>query len=153
MKAIEYLKFSEVNPHKFLPILNGHKTRKHLIEHKMFTLKTVTEWMHSKIEVDKEAGCRVRAIIVDDELAGWCGIQQECGKYEIAIVIDGQFWGVGRIVFQDLMRWARELNHDEVLVNFHHTRPIYKFLEKIAEDIHESEIYGSKFTTYKIKLK
>lgn len=93
MKAIEYLKFSEVNPHKFLPILNGYKTRKHLIEHEIFTLKTVKEWMHSKIEADKEVGCRVRAIIVDDELAGWCGIQQECGKYEIAIVIDDQFWG------------------------------------------------------------
>ncbi len=148
MRSVDYLKFNEINPADFLPLLNSQKIRRHLVEHELFTLETLTAWMNSKMDVDSASGCRVRAIVCDAELAGWCGIQLEEGKYEIAIIIDDQFWGLGKQVFQELMGWAKELGHDEVSIHFLHTRPEYKFLKKIARKTHETVLFGQKFTTY-----
>jgi len=152
MNTVAYLSFNEINPSDFLPLLNSQKIRKHLIEHELFTIDTLTTWMNSKIEVDSTFGCRVRAVICDGELAGWCGIQFEEGKHEIAIIIDDKFWGLGKKVFQDMMCWAKELGHDEIFIHFLHTRPGYKFLKKRAKNIYESELFGDKFTTYQLTL-
>jgi hypothetical protein len=153
MSNVDYLRFNEINPSDFLPLLNSQKIRKHLIEHELFTIATLTAWMNSKIEVDATPGCKVRGIICEGELAGWCGIQLEDGKYEIAIIIDDKFWGLGKKVFQDMMCWAKEFDHDEVYIYFLHTRPDYKFLKKIAKAVYEIELFGSKFTSYQLTVK
>ncbi len=149
---IKYLKLSNTNPNDFLSFLNKQKIREHLIEHALFDLDSVTAWINSKVDVDAIDGCRVRAIVCDDQLAGWCGIQLEDGKYEIAIVIDEQFWGLGKTVFQDMMGWAKEFGHDEVFIHFLHTRPDYKFLQKIATKMFETDMLGNKFTTYQLAV-
>jgi len=153
MNTIEYTKFSNVNPNDFIPLLNKQKIREHLIEHELFNTDSVTEWIKSKIKVDAIHGCRVRAIIVNNQLIGWCGIQLENEKYEIAIVIDDKFWGLGKNVFYDIMGWAKALGHEEILIHFLHTRPEYKFLRKISTKMYESELFGSKFTTYQLAVK
>jgi len=39
---ITYVKFDEIDLHKFLPLLNSQKIRKHLFEHDLFTVDTLT---------------------------------------------------------------------------------------------------------------
>ena len=126
MNTIEYVKLNEVNLNEFLSLLNNQKNREHLIEHELFNPGTAKAWINSKIEVDSIYGCRVRAIIYKGQLAGWCGIQLEEKKYEIAIVIDNKFWGLGKTVFSDIMCWAKELGHEDVFIHFLHTRPLPK---------------------------
>lgn len=150
MSNVDYVRFNEINPNDFLPLLNSEKIRKHLIEHKLFTIDTLTAWMNAKIAVDAISGCKVRGIFCDGELAGWCGIQLEEDKHEIAIIIDDKFWGLGKRVFQDMMYWAKEFEHNEVFIHFLHTRPGYKFLKKMAKDVYETELFHSKFTTYQL---
>jgi len=153
MNTIKYVKLNEANPADFLSFLNKQKIRAHLIKHKQFNLDSVMNWMNAKVEVDTLDGCRVRAIICNDQLAGWCGIQLEDGKYEIAIVIDDQYWGLGKTVFQDMMNWAKKFGHDEVFIHFLHTRPDYKFLQKLAKNIFKTDMLGSKFMTYQLAVK
>jgi len=153
MSTVEYPEFNKIKPSDFLPLLNSKKIRKHLIEHELFTIDTLTAWMHSKMEVDATSGCKVRGIVLDGELAGWCGVQLEEGKYELAIIIDDKFWGLGKRVFKDMMCWAKELEHNEVYIHFLHTRPEYKFLKKIAKNVYIADFFGSKFTTYQLTVK
>ncbi|NRB37064.1 MAG: N-acetyltransferase [Pseudomonadales bacterium] len=153
MDDVDYLRFNEINPSEFLPLLNSQKIRKHLIEHDLFTIESLTDWMNSKIEINSISGCKVRGIVCEGELAGWCGIQLEDEKYEIAIIIDDRFWGLGKTVFKDMMDWAKELNHDDVYIHFLHTRPNYKFLKKIAVSVYETELLGSKFTSYQLTVR
>jgi len=153
MVTVEYPKFNRIEPSEFLPLLNSEKIRKHLIEHQLFTIDTLITWMQSKIEVDAISGCKVRGIVCNGDLAGWCGIQFEEGEYELAIVIDDKFWGLGKRVFKDLMCWAKELNHDEVCIHFLHTRPEYKFLKKMAKNVYETDFFGNTFTTYQLTVK
>lgn len=135
-----------------MPLLNTHKLRAHLIEHALFDEHTAKDWIESKIKVDSTQGCKVRAIVIDKQLAGWCGIQLEDGKYEIAIVIDENFWGMGRKIFSDMMAWAKALGHKTVYIHFLQTRPQYKFLQKISRNTYESELLGNKFTTYELAV-
>lgn len=150
MSNVEYVGLNRIEPNEFLSILNKESTRAHLIGHEMFDSNSVNEWIQSKIAVDSSQGCRVRAILVDKELAGWCGIQFEEGNYEIAIVLDDNYWGLGRSVFREIMLWAKEFNHTTILIHFLHSRRNYKFLQKIAKKVYESELLGNKFTTYEI---
>ena len=153
MNTLKYVKLNEVNTNDFLPLLNNQKNREHLIAHEFFDPSTAKDWINLKLEVDAICGCKVRAIIYKDQLAGWCGIQLEENKYEIAIVIDNMFWGLGRKVFSDIMCWAKELGHNSILIHFLHTRLEYMFLKKIATNVYETELHGSKFTTYQLVVK
>jgi hypothetical protein len=152
MSTVEYLEFNKIDKNEFLPLLNSKRIRKHLIKHELFTIDTLTTWMHTKLEVDATSGCKVRGIVVDGELAGWCGIQLEDDKYELAIIIDKKFWGLGKKVFKDMMRWAKELEHKVVYIHFLHTRPEYKFLKKIASAVYKTELFDSTFTTYQLSV-
>lgn len=152
MSSIEYVKLNEVNPNDFIPILNNQKIREHLIDHELFNKDIVNAWIKDKNIVDSTRGCRVRAIIFNNQLVGWCGIQLEEDKYEIAIVIDEKAWGLGKKVFYEIMCWAKDLCHDEVFIHFLHTRPEYKFLRRISKNVYESKLLGNKFTTYQLAV-
>ena len=152
MSTLDYVKLSDINPNDLVCLLNKQKVREHLIKHELFNLDAVESWIKEKTKVDSIPCCKVRAIIYDNHLAGWCGIQVENEKYEIAIVIDDKHWGIGKAVFQEIMDWAKVLGHDELFIHFHHTRPEYKFLKKISKNVYQSELLGSKFTTYQLEV-
>ena len=128
MNVLKYVKLNEVNVDDLKTLLNKQRIREHLIEHELFTSDSVRSWIEVKMEVDSSSGCIVRGIYSNNTIAGWCGIQFEEGKYEIAIVLDDVFWGIGKRVFNDMMGWAKELGHSEVFIHFLHTRPEYRFL-------------------------
>ena len=150
---LTYIKFDEVNPNEFMALLNNPKNRTHLIAHDIFTLDSAKAWINSKIEVNSILGCKVRAIFYKNELVGWCAIQLQEEQYEIAIIINDTSWGLGTNVFKDMMKWAKELGHHEVYIHFLHTRPNYKFLEKIAKNVYKTELLNNKFTTYELEVK
>lgn len=152
MRTIQYINLEELNPEDLRLLLNKPRVRAHLIEHKLFDSITIKLWLQEKIETDCTVGCRVRGIIVNDAIAGWCGVQFENERYEIAIVLDDKFWGIGKEVFIETMSWAKELGHHEVFIHFLHTRPAYKFLRKISKDVFETDMFGRKFTTYQISV-
>ena len=130
MNKIEYIHFSQVNPEELLEILNDTLLRKHLVAHAVFDTFSIREWMDQKNQSDSIPGCRVRAVSIDGELAGWCGIQPDDGGFEIAVVLSRRFWGSGISVFKALMHWARELGHQEIKFHLLETRPEYTFLKK-----------------------
>jgi len=152
MNRLNYVEFSRINPEDFKDLLNKEKIREHLVKHDLFDSSTIKEWIRTKVEMDSINGCRVRGIVSNHHLAGWCGIQLEKGNYEIAIVLDRKFWGLGLTVFREIMLWARDLGHDEVYIHFLDTRPEYKFLRKISKNVFTSELYGRNYTTYQISV-
>lgn len=149
---IAYRSFSDVAPADFLPLLNKQKNRAHLIEHAAFDADSASAWMTEKISVDTQPGCRVRAVYCNAQLAGWCGIQLQDGQYELAIVLDSDFWGLGKAVFSDMMAWAREFGHSHVYIHFLSTRPEYRFLAKMARRVFDTDMLGNRFTTYELEV-
>ena len=152
MSQLEYVTLDKVNINDFKDLLNKQKIREHLIKHVLFDSEAVESWVVEKINMDSNKGCRVRGIYSNNNLAGWCGIQLEEDKYEIAIVLDDKFWGIGKKVFIEMMGWAKEFKHEDVFIHFLHTRPEYRFLRKISKSISETELLGHKFITYQLAV-
>lgn len=152
MSKIEFLSFNQVNPDDFLPIVNEQALRKHLIDHPVFDSVSIREWIREKSQSESIPGCRVRAILIDGTLAGWCGIQPDDNGFEIAIVIAREFWGVGISIFNELMCWAKALGHKEIVFHLLETRPEYKFLKRKATKVQKTKLLGRSFTTYFISV-
>ncbi len=152
MKNIEYVNIQDLNSVELLNILNKEKVREHLVPHDVFDEASLEGWVKSKIQVNLIPGCKVKGIEVDEVAAGWCGIQFENGSYELAIVLDPNYWGIGFNVFKEVMKWASDLDHSKVVLHLFNTRPEYKFLQKMASRVYESTIFGQKYTSYELRV-
>lgn len=149
---IEYRKLEDVNPDAFIPILNEKKLRSHLIEHELFDAVFTRQWIADKIKIDNQPGCYVKAVYINGQLAGWCGIQEDIGCNEIGVILSEQFWGYGVRIFHHLVDVARSCGHKEVVLNLLITRREYQFLDKIAQRVETREVFGGIFTSYYLSL-
>jgi RimJ/RimL family protein N-acetyltransferase len=152
MKNIEYINLQDLDRIELLKVLNKEKVREHLVSHDEFDEALLEKWVSDKVEVDLSKGCKIKGIRVNGLVAGWCGIQFENEAYELAIVLDDEYWGIGISVFKDAMKWAFELGHSYVVLHLLNTRPEYKFLRKMASRVYESTLFGQKYTSYELRV-
>lgn len=153
MDKIQYIRFEDINPSDLILILNEQKVRDHLVLHPTFDSNNVNEWVKNKIDCNSKSGCRTRVITEKNNLVGWCGIQQDNDGYEIAIVLSKSCWGLGPLIFKDLLLWAKELGHIEVVIHLLETRPEYRFLKRISTRVSKTKMLNRVFTTYHIPVK
>lgn len=138
---------------EWLALLNSDLVRKHLVRHPHFTPETLKTWLQNKTNEDKRPGCRVRSIHSDGKLVGWCGIQFESNNYELALILSPNYWGHGREVMAQLLTWAQELGHKELLAHLPQTRQQTNALERIfGEPVAVTHIQGHIFNTYRIEI-
>lgn len=138
---------------EWLELLNSDLVRKHLIQHPQFSTENLRTWLQSKIEKELEPGCRLRAIHSDGKLIGWCGIQVESDNYELAIVLSPKYWGHGREVMNQVIKWARELGHKRLFAHLPQTRPQAKALVRLfGQPIGVSNIQEHIFNIYRIEI-
>ncbi len=147
-KVVTYASLGEVSQTVLLDLMNDEKLRAHLVDHPKFTEETLKLWVMEKTRIDAADEYRVRAILVDGNIAGWCGIQPDAAGAELAIILSSSYWGSGIQVFRDMMLWAQELGHQEVVFHLLETRRKYRALEKMAKEVKESEWMERKFRTY-----
>ena len=93
MSNLELVDLTRVDSKDLLAVLNEAPLRKHLVDHACFDKDSVQEWVREKRRLDALPGCRVRGILVDGKLAGWCGIQPDGHGFELAIVLSQRAWG------------------------------------------------------------
>ena len=142
-KPMKFRPLHEVRAEDLLPLLNDETLRKHLIDHPPFDAARVRAWMDDKRRIDALPGCRVRAVLIDGRLAGWCGLQPDEEGVEIAIVI-----ARGLAIFNEMMGWALSMGHQEVVFHLLGTRPLYKSLARRATRVTKTTLSGHPFTTY-----
>ncbi|MEZ6932556.1 GNAT family N-acetyltransferase [Aeromonas sp. S16(2024)] len=145
---MKFIPFSDVSAEDFLPLVNDETLRKHLIDHPIFDVAGVRAWMDEKRRIDALPGCRVRAVLIDGALVGWCGLQPDEEGIEIAIVIARAGWGRGLAIFHEMMGWARTMGHQEVVFHLLGTRPPYRSLARRATRVKKTTLSGHSFTTY-----
>lgn len=152
MNDLSYIAIDKVNITDLMLIMNRQKVRTHLAAHVHFDEVSIKDWVRSKVSIDTVKGCKVRAILFKGKVAGWCGIQLEDGKYELAIVMSEAYWGLGKPVFRELLAWSKDMEHNEVYIHFLHTRPEYKFMRRISSEVHITQLLGNTFRSYKIRV-
>ncbi len=148
MHDIRYVTLESTNANQLLDILNDPAVRNHLIAHDTFNEQTLTQWLIEKQTIDSQHHFLVRTVLVDDTLAGWCGIQPDINGAELAIVLTPTHWGVGPRVFKQLINWANQLGHDEAVIHLLESRKPYPFIRRRAMRYQQSTLLGHRFNTY-----
>lgn len=151
-ESIQYVNFSEVAKADFVRLLNNPRVREHLVEYEAFDVESIDTWINEKEKTNSTPGCKIRAIVINDRFAGWCGIQQVNEQFELAMVIDDKYWGIGTRVFHESMSWAKAQGHHEVVLHLLESRPEYRFLHKLASSVSKTNIMGREFTTYHLAV-
>jgi hypothetical protein len=149
---IAFKQLNHVNRTDFLAVVNEAALRTHLIVHPTFDESKLESWIAEKQYIDDQSGCRVQAVYVDGVLAGWCGLQPDPYGIEVALVLSQSFWGYGIPVFKQLLRWASQLGHQEVVFHLLDSRPKYRALNTLAHKVIQTEQLGRHFTTYFISV-
>jgi len=150
---LSYHSIDSVSAVAWLELLNSERVRKHFLQHPLFTAETPASWLKSKIAIDQTLGCRLQAVFSDGNFAGWCDIQRESGEYEITLVLSPDSRGHGRQVMRQVLKWARELGHRNLLAHLSRSRPQTQPLAKLlGEPIKTSTIQHTLFCTYCITL-
>lgn len=149
---ITFKQLSLVNRTEFLAVVNEAALRTHLIVHPTFDESKLESWISEKQFIDAQPNCQVRAVYVDNILAGWCGLQPDPYGIEVALVLSQSFWGYGIPVFKQLLKWASQLGHKEVVFHLLDSRPKYKALNILAHKVIQTEQFGRLFTTYFISV-
>lgn len=152
MTDIAFLPLNNVDQQDLLAVLNESALRVHLVEHALFDIASLHDWVEEKNQVDSLPGCRVRGVVIDGIVAGWCGIQPDDNGVELAIVLSKKFWGYGISLFKTLMVWAHELGHKEIRFHLLDSRPEYKALQKMASKVDKTKLMGRCFTTYFLEV-
>ena len=151
---IEYIGIESSPRDDLLRIMNDARVRKHLLGGKSFTPDSLERWVSGKRKVDQKEGCRVNGILIDGNCAGWCGIQlEDDGTYGLGIILDSEFWGYGKQIYQDMIVWARELGHQEVYLHLLDSRTRYSgLMRKLNAECEEVQLFERTFLRYRIPL-
>jgi ribosomal-protein-alanine N-acetyltransferase len=83
------------------------------------------EWVRQKDAQWDEHGYGPWAFFIDDEFAGWGGLQHEDGDADLALVLHPRFWGSGKAIYGEIVKRAftgMELESITILLPISRTR-------------------------------
>ncbi|MCY1442823.1 GNAT family N-acetyltransferase [Pseudomonas alkylphenolica] len=67
---------------------------------------TAKEWVKQKDAQWEQYGYGPWAFVIDQQFAGWGGLQYEEGDADLALVLHPSFWGSGRAIYQEIVKRA-----------------------------------------------
>ncbi|HNP19610.1 MAG TPA: GNAT family protein [Fulvivirga sp.] len=92
------------------------------------------------------------AFIVNGHFAGWGGLQKENGEADLAIVLHPNYWGIGKIIYDKIMKMAfNDMKLKSVTVLFPPTRTRIKGLIRLGfKEAGELMVGNNRFIRYRI---
>ena len=150
---IEFTRLSKVDRSDIIEILNHPLVRRHMpLAQGIDDEASCAKFIEAKELMWKENGFGAWAIIVDGKFVGWGGLQPEGEDVEIALVLHPRHWGLGKLIYAEIIRQAfEELHLTSVIVLFPPSRTRIKGLLKLGfmED-GELEIDNHKFLRFRL---
>jgi len=110
------------------------------------------EWIEGKLAMWKEHGFGPWAFIIDGQFAGWGGLQPEQGDADLGLVLHPDYWGYGKIIYDEIIRRAfGEMGFESVTILFPPTRTRIKGILRLGfKPDGEVEISGERFNRFRL---
>jgi ribosomal-protein-alanine N-acetyltransferase len=110
------------------------------------------EWVAGKEEQWDEHGYGPWAFVIDGNFAGWGGLQHDNCEAELALVLHPDYWGTGRVIFEEIIKRAfGEMKLESVTVLLPPTRTRIKGVLRLGFQVDgEVEIEGERFIRYRL---
>ncbi|WP_416866691.1 MAG: GNAT family N-acetyltransferase [Imperialibacter sp.] len=151
---IEFRKLSEISKPAIMALMNHPLVRRQmplLKDH--FDENACETFVASKMKLWNDHGYGPWAFVVNNEFAGWGGLQPEDGEADLALVFHPSYWGLGKKLYQKIIgRAFTEMGLESVTVLFPPSRTRVKGLLRLGFT-EESEVYigQHRFIRYRLK--
>jgi|TARA_Y100001970_G_scaffold53322_1_gene67454 hypothetical protein len=104
---ITFVHLSEMYEKQLIDLMNNPLVGKHLpLLEGAFSEENCREFLRSKKQLWEEYGIGPWIVLVNNNFAGWGGLQPENGEIDFALVLHPDFWGYGRKVFDKIKNIA-----------------------------------------------
>jgi len=110
------------------------------------------EWVAGKEAQWDQYGYGPWAFMLDGKFAGWGGLQCENGDADLGIVLHPDYWGMGRMIFDEIIRRAfGEMGFESVTILLPPTRTRVKGILRLGfQPDGEVDLFGERFIRYRL---
>jgi len=151
---VEFKKLGDIEKSKIVDLMNNALVRKQMpLLRGDFNEIDCDKFITSKEQMWEKHGYGPWAFIVNNEFAGWGGIQPDNGEADLALVLHPTYWGMGKALYKEIINRAfNELGLNSVQVLFPPSRTRIKGLLRLGfkKEI-ELEIGNERFIRYRLR--
>ena len=150
---IEFKRLTEVNKSDIIELMNHPLLRRHMpLMSATFSEADCSTFIADKEKLWSEYGYGPWAFIVDGRFVGWGGLQPENGDADIALVLHPKSWGVGKAIYDEIIKQAfGVMGFESVTCLLPPTRIHIKGLFRLGfEQDGEVEYLGERFIRYRL---
>lgn len=150
---LEFKRLPEVSRADIIELMNHPLVRREMpLTSDNFSEADCDTFIAEKESLWREFGFGPWAFVLDGKFAGWGGVQPENGDADLGIVLHPQFWGMGKTIYDEIMKRAfGEMGFASVTILFPPTRTRVKGILKLGfQPDGELELYGERFIRYRL---
>lgn len=151
---IEFKRLSEVSIPTLHALMNHPLVRKQMpLLHENFSEKDCQNFVSAKEQIWKSNGFGPWAFYIEEQFAGWGGLQPEEGEIDLALVLHPDFWGIGKEIYKKLIHEAFEQKKiDSVIILFPSSRSRINGILRLGfvED-GSMKVSGQQFNRYRLR--
>ncbi len=151
--SLEFKRLTEVEKSDITDLMNNELVRKHMpLLTDEFTEEDCEKFVATKEKHWSDFGFGLWAFMVDNQFAGWGGIQYENSEADLALVLHPKYWGFGKAIYREIINKAfHESGVKSVTVLFPPTRTrVAGLLQLGFEEDGELEINNEPFIRYRL---
>ncbi len=104
---IEFKRLGEIDKEEVIALLNLPLVRRHMpLSKDNFDDEDYKAFITAKEKIWTEHGYGPWAFVANNHFIGWGGLQYEEGNADLAIVLHPDYWGNGRIIYEQIIEIA-----------------------------------------------
>jgi len=153
MDDIKFVHLHEVKEEQIVELMNNKLVGKQLpLLTGGFSAAACKEFLKAKKQLWDQHGYGPWAFIINDEFAGWGGLQPENGEADFALILHPNYWGWGRKIFNKVKdRAFNQMNLNSITILFPPSRQNSKAIIRLGfvED-GQLVVDGENFMRYRL---
>ena len=150
---IEFKRLSEIDCTEIIALNTNPLVRRQMpLSDDHFGEVECQEWVAGKEELWKQYGYGPWAFMVDSKFAGWGGLQYENGDADLGIVLHPDYWGIGKIIYDEIIKRAfGEMGFESVTILLPPSRTRVRGILRLGFQLDgEVELYDQRFIRYRL---
>jgi [ribosomal protein S5]-alanine N-acetyltransferase len=151
---LEFKRMSEIDCSEYVALnTNPLVMRQMPLSDSSFDEEVCKGWIAGKERIWEECGYGPWAFVIDEKFAGWGGLQPEEGDADLGLVLHPDYWGQGKMVYDEIIRRAfNEMGLESVTILLPPTRTRVKGILRLGFQLDgEMEVGGELFIRYRLK--
>jgi len=118
---IEFKRLTDISKSEIIELMNNQLVRRQMpLLTGNFSESICDKFIKAKEQLWIENGYGPWAFIVDSQFAGWGGLQRENGEADLALVLHPNHWGIGKVLYKEIISRAfGDMGLESVTVFFH----------------------------------